>query len=135
MFMDVECEIVDGYSVTNADNRQRGPVRVRDALKYSLNIPVAKAQQVIGTENVVAMAERLGLDWDPRQEAEVAVPSLTLGTIGVHMLDLAAAYGGIANGGEFVEDKDFFFVFGHHHPRARFFRLASSTIPPAPLAI
>ena len=102
MIMDVEGEIVDGYSVPNADNRQRGPVRVRDALKYSLNIPVAKAQQLIGTENVVAMAERLGLDWDPRQEDEVAVPSLTLGTIGVHMLDLAGAYGAIANGGEFV---------------------------------
>ena len=99
MFMDVQGEIVDGYSVPNADNRERGPVRVRDALKYSLNIPVAKAQQLIGTENVVAMAERLGLDWDPRQEDEVAVPSLTLGTIGVHMLDLAGAYGGIANGG------------------------------------
>ena len=32
----------------------------------------------------------------------MAVPSLTLGTIGVHMLDLAGAYGGIANGGEYV---------------------------------
>jgi membrane peptidoglycan carboxypeptidase len=102
MFMDVEGEIVDGYSVPNADNRQRGPVRVRDALKYSLNIPVAKAQQLIGTDNVVSLAERLGLEWDPRQEEGVAVPSLTLGTIGVHMLDLAGAYGAIANGGEFV---------------------------------
>ena len=101
MFMDVEGEIVDGYSVPDADGRQRGPVRVRDALKYSLNIPVTKAQQLIGTDVVVNLAERLGLDWDPRQENEVAVPSLTLGTIGVHMLDLAAAYGGIANGGEF----------------------------------
>jgi membrane peptidoglycan carboxypeptidase len=53
MFMDVEGEIVDGYQVPDADQRQRGPVRVRDALKYSLNIPVAKAQQLIGTENVV----------------------------------------------------------------------------------
>ncbi|MBW3613232.1 MAG: transglycosylase domain-containing protein, partial [Chloroflexi bacterium] len=102
MFMDVEGEIVDGYSVPNADNRERGPVRVRDALKYSLNIPVAKAQQLIGTDNVVALAERMGLDWDPRQEEEVAVPSLTLGTIGVHFLDLVGAYGAIANGGEFV---------------------------------
>jgi membrane peptidoglycan carboxypeptidase len=99
MFMDVEGEIVDGYQVPNADNRQRGPVRVRDALKYSLNIPVAKAQQLIGTDQVVAMAERLGLEWDPRQAEEVAVPSLTLGTIGVHQLDLAAAYGAMANGG------------------------------------
>jgi len=102
MFMDVEGEIIDGYSVPNADNRERGPVRVRDALKYSLNIPVAKAQQLIGTEIVVTMAERLGLEWDPRQEDEVAIPSLTLGTIGVHMLDLAGAYGGIANSGEFA---------------------------------
>ncbi|MGH2386291.1 MAG: transglycosylase domain-containing protein, partial [Candidatus Limnocylindria bacterium] len=101
MFMDVEGEIVDGYSVPNADNRERGPVRVRDALKYSLNIPVTKAQQLIGTDAVVNLGERLGLDWDPRQEEEVAVPSLTLGTIGVHFLDLAGAYGGIANGGQF----------------------------------
>ncbi len=121
MFMDVQGEIVDGYSVPNADNRERGPVRVRDALKYSLNIPVTKAQQLIGTENVVSMAERLGLDWDPLQEDEVAVPSLTLGTIGVHMLDLAAAYGGIANGGEFmppymierIEDSDGNVIYDH----------------------
>ena len=101
MFMDVQGEIVDGYSVPNADGRERGPVRVRDALKYSLNIPVTKAQQLIGTDAVVNMGERLGLDWDPRQEEEVAVPSLTLGTIGVHFLDLVGAYGGIANGGRF----------------------------------
>jgi membrane peptidoglycan carboxypeptidase len=98
MFMDVEGEIVDGYSVPNADGGQRGPVRVRDALKYSWNIPVAKAQQIIGTENVVAQAERMGLEWDPAHDT-VVVPSLTLGTIGVHQLDLAAAYGVLANGG------------------------------------
>ena len=121
MLMDVQGEIVDGYSVPNADNRERGPVRVRDALKYSLNIPVAKIQQLVGTENVVNMAERLGLDWDPRQEAEVAVPSLTLGTIGVHMLDLTTAYGVIANGGNFVpsymieriEDSDGNVIYDH----------------------
>jgi membrane peptidoglycan carboxypeptidase len=99
MIMDVEGEIADGYTVPNADGGQRGPVRVRDALKYSWNIPVAKAQQMIGTENVVDMAERLGLQWDPRQEDNVAVPSLTLGTIGIHQIDLAAAYGALANGG------------------------------------
>ena len=99
MIMDVEGEIAEGYTVPNADGGQRGPVRVRDALKYSWNIPVAKAQQMIGTENVVDMAERLGLQWDPRQEDNVAVPSLTLGTIGIHQIDLAAAYGALANGG------------------------------------
>jgi penicillin-binding protein 1A len=104
MLMDVKGEIVDGYSVPNADGGERGPVRVRDALKYSWNIPVAKVQQLIGTDKVVDMAERLGLQWDPQQEAQgVAVPSLTLGTIGVHQLDLAAAYGALANGGVLAE--------------------------------
>jgi membrane peptidoglycan carboxypeptidase len=104
MLMDVKGEIVDGYSVPNADGGERGPVRVRDALKYSWNIPVAKVQQLIGTDEVVAVAERLGLEWDPQQAAEgVAVPSLTLGTIGVHQLDLAAAYGALANGGVLAE--------------------------------
>jgi membrane peptidoglycan carboxypeptidase len=103
MFMDVMGEIVDGYEVPNADGGERGPVRVRDALKYSWNIPVAKAQQLIGSQNVADMAQRMGLDWDPQQENEVAVPSLTLGTIGVHQLDLAAAYGTLANGGVYAE--------------------------------
>ena len=104
MVMDVKGEIVDGFEVPNADGGERGPVRVRDALKYSWNIPVTKIQQLIGTENVVQMAERLGLDWDPVQvEQGVAVPSLTLGTIGIHQIDLAAAYGALANGGVLAE--------------------------------
>ena len=121
MFMDVEGEIVDGYSVPNADQRERGPVRVRDALKYSLNIPVTKAQQLIGSDAVVAMAERLGLEFDPAHEGEHAVPSLTLGTLGVHQLDLAGAYGAIANGGvlnppyliERIEDSNGNVIYEH----------------------
>jgi membrane peptidoglycan carboxypeptidase len=103
LFMDVKGEIVDGYEVPNADGGERGPVRLRDALKYSMNIPAAKSQQLIGSENLVAQAERMGLEWDPVQAEEAAVPSLTLGTIGVQMLDLAGAYGTIANGGILAE--------------------------------
>jgi membrane peptidoglycan carboxypeptidase len=122
MVMDVKGVIAEGYSVPNADGRERGPVRVRDALKYSMNIPVAKIQQLIGTQQVVDMAERLGLRWDPQQKAQgVAVPSLTLGTIGVHQLDLAAAYGALANGGvlaptyliEKITDRDGNVIYDH----------------------
>ena len=103
MLMDVRTDIAEGFDPPNADGRERGPVRVRDALKYSLNVPVSKAQQLIGTENVVAMAERLGLEFDPLHNDEHAVPSLTLGTLGIHQLDLAGAYGAIANGGRLQE--------------------------------
>jgi membrane peptidoglycan carboxypeptidase len=99
MFMDVKGDMVGGYTVPDADGQERGPVRLRDALKYSLNIPAVKTQQVIGTERVVAQAERYGLRWDPRQANAVNVASLTLGVIGVHQIDLAGAYGAIANGG------------------------------------
>jgi membrane peptidoglycan carboxypeptidase len=99
MFMDVKGEVVNGYSVPDADGQERGPVRLRDALKYSLNIPAVKTQQIIGTDKVVAQAVRYGLRWDPRQAKEVNVTSLTLGVIGVHQIDLAGAYGAIANGG------------------------------------
>jgi membrane peptidoglycan carboxypeptidase len=133
MIMDVQGEIVDGYTVPNADGGQRGPVRIRDALKYSWNIPVAKAQQMIGTDAVVDMAERLGLRWDPRQEDAVAVPSLTLGTIGVHQIDLAAAYGVLANGGvkaetymiEKITDRDGTVIYDHAQDAAEPQRILS----------
>ena len=121
MFMDVVGVIADGYTVPNASGAERGPVRVRDALKYSWNIPVTKAQQLIGTQNVVDMGERLGLEWDPQHGGEVAVSSLTLGTIGVHMLDLTGAYGALANGGVLaepfliatIEDRDGNVIYDH----------------------
>jgi membrane peptidoglycan carboxypeptidase len=103
MFMDVRSDIANGFNPPDADGKERGPVRVRDALKYSLNIPVSKAQQLIGTDNVVAMAQRLGLEFDPAHNGEFAVPSLTLGTLGIHQLDLAGAYGALANGGKLME--------------------------------
>jgi len=103
MFMDVRTDIAEGFSPPNADNRERGPVRVRDALKYSLNIPVTKAQQLIGSERVVEMAQNLGLQFDPAHNGEFAVPSLTLGTLGIHQIDLAGAYGAIANEGRLME--------------------------------
>ena len=121
MFMDVRTDIAEGFDPPNADNRERGPVRVRDALKYSLNIPVSKAQQLIGTQEVVNMAERLGLEFDPAHNGEHVVPSLTLGTLGIHQLDLAGAYGALANGGrleepyliERIEDADGNVIYNH----------------------
>ena len=121
MLMDVRTDIADGFDPPNADGKERGPVRVRDALKYSLNVPVSKVQQMIGSENVVSMAQRLGLEFDPAHGSELAVPSLTLGTLGIHQIDLAGAYGAIANGGrledpyliERIEDADGNVIYDH----------------------
>ena len=106
--------IAEGYIRPNADGNERGPVRVRDALKYSWNIPVAKAQQLIGTENVVDMAERLGLQWDPRQKTRWPSRRSRSGTLGVHSSTWPAAYGAIANGGTLAEP---FLIEQDHGPR------------------
>ena len=43
MFMDVVTDFGGGYTPTQADKLERGPVRVRSALQFSLNIPAIKA--------------------------------------------------------------------------------------------
>ena len=43
MLMDIATDFGGGYSPTDADNLERGPVRVRNALQFSLNIPAVKA--------------------------------------------------------------------------------------------
>ena len=43
MLMDSATDFGGGYTPTNADNLERGPVRVRKALQFSLNIPSVKA--------------------------------------------------------------------------------------------
>ena len=67
------------------------------------------------------MAEALGLEFDPAHNGEHAVPSLTLGTLGIHQIDLAGAYGAIANDGrlmtpyliERIEDSDGNVIYDH----------------------
>ena len=46
MFLDAATDFGGGYSPSDADNLERGPVRARNALQFSLNIPSVKATVV-----------------------------------------------------------------------------------------
>ncbi|HEY7969397.1 MAG TPA: transglycosylase domain-containing protein, partial [Candidatus Limnocylindrales bacterium] len=46
MFMDTSTNFGGGYTPADADRLERGPVRVRNALQFSLNIPAVKAALV-----------------------------------------------------------------------------------------
>ena len=48
MFMDVVTDFGRGFTPTQADKLERGPVRVRSALQFSLNIPAIKAHDHAG---------------------------------------------------------------------------------------
>jgi len=94
---DVPIEMVSGGEIwrpMNHDGEFRGRVSARKALEDSLNVPTVRAAQQIGLERIIEKAHRMGIDSDL-----AALPSLALGAGEVSPLELAVAYGTLANGG------------------------------------
>lgn len=89
-----------GWAPRNADRLDRGPVLVRDALQYSLNIPAIRALHRVGNETVADQAEALGLQFAGGRGAFLrAGLAGAIGTVEVRPLDLTNAYATLANGG------------------------------------
>ncbi len=114
MFMDVVTDFAKGgttFAPMQSDGNERGPVRLRSALQFSLNVPAIKAGMVQGVEHVFNRQKELGLVYTP---GATPVISQSVGTIEIHPVDLLGAYGTIANGGVLmprtmileVKDKD-----------------------------
>lgn len=97
MIMDVTTEFQGGYTPTDFDQLERGPLRVRAALQFSLNIPAVKALAMTGIEEVYDRAVDFGMSFlVPRKQAGL---SMALGSLEVHPLDLTTAYATLANSG------------------------------------
>ncbi len=89
------------YSPVNYDGRFHGPVRLRTALANSYNIPAVLVLQDLGVPRMLDFARQMGITtWD--QDSSSYGLSLTLGGAEVTPLDLTAAYGVFANGGNKV---------------------------------
>jgi penicillin-binding protein 1B len=78
----------------NYDGEYRGLVSVREAIEQSLNVPVARLGLMIGPERVVATARRLGIT-----SPLAPVPSVSLGSYELTMVEAARAYAVLASGG------------------------------------
>src|SRR4029453_8201491 len=61
MLMDTSTDFGGNYTPADADNLERGPVRVRNALQFSLNIPAVKAAQINGVDHVFQRAQDFGM--------------------------------------------------------------------------
>lgn len=94
---DLRTDFGGGYVPQNFDNRFRGPVTIRQALGNSLNIPAVKAMALVGQEKTVRTARDMGITTlnDPDRFGL----SLALGGAEVRLLDMATAYGVLANNG------------------------------------
>jgi len=96
MIMDVVTNFGGGFTPTQADKLERGPVRVRSALQFSLNIPAIKSVIMSGLDHVFARSKEFGLTYP---KTAIPVLSMGIGTLEVHPIDLLGAYNTIANGG------------------------------------
>jgi 1A family penicillin-binding protein len=86
------------YSPVNYDGRFHGPVRLRDALANSYNIPAVLLLQDIGVPKLLEFARSLGIDSWQNDSSQYGL-SLTLGGAEVTPLELTEAYATFANGG------------------------------------
>ena len=62
MLMDVTTDF-GGYTPTDFNGRERGPLRVRDALQFSLNVPAVKALALVGENKVFNKAQAFGMEF------------------------------------------------------------------------
>ncbi len=83
------------WSPRNADGRFLGSVTLREAMEQSRNVPFARLGLEIGPERIIDMGRALGIG-----SPLAPVPSLSLGASEVSLVELTAAYGVFAAGGE-----------------------------------
>lgn len=88
------------WEPTDYDGTFRGPVTLRHALEQSLNIPFARIGLEIGASHIAFTAQRLGV-----KSKLDRVPSLSLGSSEVTLLELVRAYGVFATQGKLVDTR------------------------------
>jgi penicillin-binding protein 1C len=86
------------YVPHDYDGKLRGPVRLREALGNSLNVPAVYTIHQLGTQRVLDRLRALGFD-SLTEDAEHYGPALALGDGEVALLELANAYTALARGG------------------------------------
>jgi membrane peptidoglycan carboxypeptidase len=97
VFMDVVTDFGRGFTPADADKNERGPVRARSALQFSLNIPAIKLSMIQGLNHLYQRTLDFGFVYPPTITGPVT--SMAIGTLEMHAIDLASAFGAIGDGG------------------------------------
>ncbi len=88
------------YAPDNSDGKFLGPLTMREALVLSRNPVAVQLGMQVTIDSIAALSKRMGLD-----ATIPPYPSSAIGTASVRPLDMAAAYGAIANGGSAVRPR------------------------------
>lgn len=88
------------HSYRNYSHHYYGPLRLRDALGNSLNIPAVRTIQFVGTETFLQRLHQLGMK-SLTETADYYGDGLALGNGGITLFELVQAYATLANQGNF----------------------------------
>ena len=88
------------YSPDNSDGKFLGPLTMREALVLSRNPVAVQLGMQVTIDSVAALSKRMGLD-----ATIPPYPSSAIGTASVRPLDMASAFGAIANGGAAIKPR------------------------------
>jgi penicillin-binding protein 1C len=86
------------YSPRNFDDKFRGPVRLREALGNSLNVPAVHTTAQLGSPTLLRYLHDFGFD-SLKERPEYYGPALALGDGEVRLIELTRAYATLARGG------------------------------------
>ena len=84
---------IDGWTPANSDGVYRGRITMREAFARSSNAATVRLAEAVGRGNVIRAARDLGIA-SPLDDK----PSLALGTSGVSLIELTAAYAAVLGG-------------------------------------
>ena len=102
------------YDPQNYNHHYLGPVRLREALGCSLNVPAVFALSQLGARPAFYQLQKWGFDFPQGLAAYGA--GFVLGNAETRLVDLAAAYAGLARGGTAMRAK---FLMAEHQPLTR----------------
>jgi penicillin-binding protein 1A len=100
VLLDITTPFGAGWAPKDADSIDRGPVLVREALQYSLNVPAIRALHRAGISRVRKYAVRAGFSFiNGDKMLDAAGLAGALGTVEVRPVDMVATFGAFGNGG------------------------------------
>jgi penicillin-binding protein 1C len=89
------------HAFHNYSHRHYGPVRVREALGNSLNIPAVKTLRFVGGDSFMERLHRLGIN-SLTQNPQYYGDGLALGNGEISLFEMAQAYTALARGGRYT---------------------------------
>ncbi len=101
MLFDVETDFGQDYKPKNFDGTFSGPVSMRHALAYSLNIPAIKTAYLAGYGNVVDLAREAGIE--SLESPDRYGISIGLGTGETSLFEMVTGYSVLAKGGKKID--------------------------------